>query len=179
MSLAVAGGAPDWPIHDRNAVELVLGEPFHEHSPWIKGVRCNPGGHFMKERLQPHKPAFVDGITGQLPNQALTPSTVWALAGPGLSNTGSRDFRSPRIAELNILYRYVDLSGAQISHGRLRRDVYKLANGFRNVLKLQPAAYTPGGLRDPIISPVVLIHLPNSIVYPVIKLAVWAAGLTA
>ncbi|CAD6568994.1 MAG: hypothetical protein CYPHOPRED_003016 [Cyphobasidiales sp. Tagirdzhanova-0007] len=69
-------------------------------------------------------------------------------------------------------------TGAQISHGRLRTDVLRIAAGLRNKLKLSPAPFFPGTVRQPIISPIVMLHLPNSIVYPVLELGIWAAGLT-
>lgn len=74
---------------------------------------------------------------------------------------------------------YVLYTGAQISSSRLRKDVARLASGLRNKLNLHPAPYVKGPRTQSIVSPVVLIHLPNCIPFAIIELAIWQAGLTA
>jgi acyl-CoA synthetase (AMP-forming)/AMP-acid ligase II len=56
--------------------------------------------------------------------------------------------------------------------------VLRVACGLRNKLQLKPAPFTPGPRQNAIISPVILLHLPNCIQQPVLKLGIWAAGLT-
>lgn len=70
-------------------------------------------------------------------------------------------------------------AGAQISSSRLRKDVARLASALRNKLGLKPAPYVKGPRTQSIVSPVVLIHLPNCIPFAIIELAIWQAGLTA
>lgn len=69
-------------------------------------------------------------------------------------------------------------AGASISYARLRKDSLRFASFLRNQLGLKPSPYKQGGIRDPILSPVVLVHLPNSIPFVVCELGTWAAGLT-
>lgn len=79
----------------------------------------------------------------------------------------------------DLMFFFISFPGAQISASRLRKDVARLAAGLRNKLNLQPAPYFKGPRTQAIVSPVVLIHLPNCIPFALIELAIWQAGLTA
>lgn len=72
----------------------------------------------------------------------------------------------------------VSLTAAQISHGRLRQDVRKIAHSLRYRLDLHPTPTNTIRKGKSLLSPIVLLHLPNSIQFPVIELGIWAAGLT-
>ncbi|KAH8927265.1 acetyl-CoA synthetase-like protein [Atractiella rhizophila] len=72
---------------------------------------------------------------------------------------------------------FVDpLTGSQLSHGRLQRDSLRLAEGLVTKCAVQPAPYKPG--KGQILSPVVLMIVPNSVVFPSIMFGVLAASLT-
>lgn len=68
-------------------------------------------------------------------------------------------------------------TGAQLSHQRLQADTMRYAAGLRYTLGLLPAP-TPGSSREPIVSPVVLMHSPNCLPFVPIMLGAQAAQLT-
>ncbi|KZV94993.1 acetyl-CoA synthetase-like protein [Exidia glandulosa HHB12029] len=67
------------------------------------------------------------------------------------------------------------LTGAQLSWDRVRRDAGRVARGLRSLSFLQPA----NGEGKIVLSPIVMVQLPNCIVYAPVLFGVWAAGLTA
>lgn len=73
-------------------------------------------------------------------------------------------------------------AGSQISWHRTRIDSLRVAAGLQS-LGLQPAPFTTTTAvpptRDPIVSPVVLVHLPNCLQYAPVLYGVFASGLTA
>ena len=68
--------------------------------------------------------------------------------------------------------------GAQISHGRLRRDTLKYAAGFRYKLGIVPDPFLPSKGGEAIISPMIFLHLPNCIQYIPLYHGTIAANLT-
>jgi hypothetical protein len=81
----------------------------------------------------------------------------------------------------------LDRSGPALSdgchaEGRLRRRevehlAHRYAHGLRYRCGLLPTPYVAG--TAPIVSPVVLLHLPNCLQFPPLLFGVWASGLTA
>lgn len=73
-------------------------------------------------------------------------------------------------------------AGATLSYGRLYRDALAVASSLTDgVLQLQPAplsASNPAVNRGAIISPVVLLHLPNCLPFATLAYGVLASGLT-
>jgi 4-coumarate--CoA ligase len=72
-------------------------------------------------------------------------------------------------------------AGAQIGWSRLKEDSVRVAAGLRDKLSLSPSPFTstPGKKhRSAVVSPIVLIHLPNCLPYAPIKFGTLAAGLT-
>ncbi|EJD52431.1 acetyl-CoA synthetase-like protein [Auricularia subglabra TFB-10046 SS5] len=69
------------------------------------------------------------------------------------------------------------MTGAQVSWERVRRDAGRVARGLRALPFLQPPRYE--GNREPLVPPIVMVQLPNSVVYAPVCFGIWAAGLTA
>ncbi|POY71403.1 hypothetical protein BMF94_5715 [Rhodotorula taiwanensis] len=73
-------------------------------------------------------------------------------------------------------------TGATLSYGRLYRDALAVASSLTDgILQLQPAplsASNPAVNRGAIISPVVLLHLPNCLPFATLAYGVLASGLT-
>lgn len=71
------------------------------------------------------------------------------------------------------------VTGAQISWQRTRQDAFRLAAGL-HALGLKPAAApTDTSSTAAILSPIVLIHLPNCLAFAPILFGIFASGLTA
>ncbi|GAB7356926.1 hypothetical protein MBLNU459_g7775t2 [Dothideomycetes sp. NU459] len=97
-----------------------------------------------------------------------------AIAGAPTPETRSHTL--PRISLHKPLF--VDpVSGAQVSWQRTKHDALRIAGGL-HALGLKPAASSDSS-SAPIISPTVLIHLPNSLAFAPILFGVFASGLTA
>ncbi|GAA6032797.1 hypothetical protein JCM8097_000793 [Rhodosporidiobolus ruineniae] len=73
-------------------------------------------------------------------------------------------------------------TGATLSYGRLYQDALKVASSLTDgVLNLQPApvsASSPSVNRGAIISPTILLHLPNCLPFATLAYGVLASGLT-
>lgn len=72
-------------------------------------------------------------------------------------------------------------TGAQASWARVWRDAGRVARGLRALPFLQPAAASGAGVGGEkiVVSPIVMVHLPNCVVYGPVLFGVWMAGLTA
>lgn len=152
-------GAPPGPINATNIAQFIFSNPY------TKGgdvSRCAP-----KPELEQHtittiareKPLLVDPLSGEL-------------------SSCRHEITLSMIKGFRLTFR----SGAQISWRRTSKDALRIAAGLHS-LGLQPAAFTPTSStppsRDPIISPVVLVHLPNCLPYAPILYGIFASGLTA
>ncbi|GAA5920754.1 hypothetical protein JCM1841_004166 [Sporobolomyces salmonicolor] len=73
-------------------------------------------------------------------------------------------------------------TGAILSHGRLRSDALSIASSLTNsLLKLKPlpaSASDPNVNRGAIVSPVILLHLPNCLPFCTLAYGTLASGLT-
>ena len=73
---------------------------------------------------------------------------------------------------------YVDsVTDAAVSWIRARDDALQVAQGLGAMPFLQPAPFEVG--QKNVMSPIVMILLPNCVVYAPVLFGVWAAGLTA
>lgn len=98
--------------------------------------------------------------------------------GPAIATAPEPSQRAHYLSERVPAHRplYINPStGAQVSWQRVRRDAGRVARGLRELPFLQPAPHAAGA----VVSPIVMVHLPNSIVYGTVLFGVWAAGLTA
>lgn len=155
----LAGNKPSFPISPDNLANFLLSDPFHAESPYIRQAPASNGNHCIPDRIAPQKAAFVDGNTGGWLERA--------------------NSQAKQATDFNCVIPLFDATAAQISHGRLRQDVRRIAHSLRYRLNLHPAPVDgndSGG--KSLLSPIVLLHLPNSIQFPVIELGIWAAGLT-
>lgn len=74
------------------------------------------------------------------------------------------------------------VTGAQVSWQRTRSDALRVARGLRTMDFLKPPPFTKPSTKSgggTVLSPIVMVHLPNHIAYGPILFGVWAAGLTA
>lgn len=116
-----------------NIAEFLFANPFcRRDAPAVSSAPLPAQrAHYLNERVPPHKPLYVNSVTG-----------------------------------------------AQLSWARARRDAGRVARGLRALPFLQPPRYD-GGAGGPLVAPIVMVQLPNSVVYAPVCFGIWAAGLTA
>jgi 4-coumarate--CoA ligase len=149
LELSLAG-APPPSLPKANIFEFIFSNPLRKGGLVAQYAPDVQARNHVIPIIPPHKPLLVDPLSGSC---SLTTS-------------------------VNVLNQQ-HLQGAQISWDRVRIDSLRIAAGLQ-ALGLHPAAgpSSSPAPNTPIISPVVLLHLPNSLAFSPLLFGVLAAGLT-
>lgn len=144
------------PSTDANVFDFIFSNPFTKDSRLVKEM-WKPYGDRHLQRIPISTPSFTEGSTGTSEHD------------PGFSGRS-------KAADLTLC------AGATISWGRLKADSLKVASSLvHGSLQLRPAPLSsskPDVNNGAVVSPIVLLHLPNCIPFCVLTFGILASGLT-